>query len=186
MDSAQGQGIRWMGSCLEVKALPETLRLRLGVIVFTLPPLRERREDILPTFRAFLGELARAEGRPVPMLEREAERDLLLDPWPGNLGQLAWAVASAWRSTSGPLLAPMPAGDRAPGGTGALVLPWPEPGTLAEMLESVRHAAAGALLRKAMAGRRDDPAPVARALGLSPRAFARALRDCRISLEDER
>jgi DNA-binding NtrC family response regulator len=120
------------------------------------------------------------------MLEREAEKDLLLDPWPGNLSQLAWAVASAWRSTTGPLLAPMPAGGRAPAGAGPLVLPWPEPGTLAEMLETVRHAAAGALLRKAMAGRRSDPAPVARALGLSPRGFARALREYRISLEEDR
>jgi DNA-binding NtrC family response regulator len=182
LDSAQGQGIRWMGSCRAVDALPERLRLRMGVIVLDLPPLRERREDILPMFRRFLGDLASQDGRPMPMLDRVAEKELLQGAWPGNLSQLAWAVASAWRDTTGPLLAPLPAAS--PQG-GSLVLPWPAPGTLAEMLDSVQHAAAAALLRKAMAGRCADPAPVARALGLSPRGFAQAMREHHLSLEDD-
>jgi len=183
MDSPKGQGIHWVGSCREVQALPERLRLRMGVIVFSVPPLRERREDILPMFRSFLGERARQDGRPVPMLERGVEKDLLQGAWPGNLGQLAWAVASAWRVSQGPLLAPLPAGG--PKAGGALVLPWPEPGTLASMLAAVEQVAAGALLRQALAGRRDDPASVAQALGLSPRGFASVLREHGISLEDE-
>jgi hypothetical protein len=96
---------------------------------------------------------------------------------------LAWAVASALRVSQGPLLAPLPAGG--PKAGGALVLPWPEPGTLASMLAAVEQVAAGALLRQALAGRRDDPASVAQALGLSPRGFARVLREHGISLEDE-
>jgi len=184
MDSARGQGIRWMGSCREALSLPERLRLRMGVIVFTLRPLRERREDILPIFRSFLAELARQDGRPVPMLDREAERGLLQAAWPGNLGQLAWAVASAWRSTRGPLLAPLPADAPRAAGPGAMVLPWPEPGTLAAMLASVQLAAEEALLLQAMAGHRDDPARVASDLGLSPRGLARSLREHRIPLED--
>jgi DNA-binding NtrC family response regulator len=182
MERPQGQGINWMGCCRQAQALPESLRLALGVIVFRLRPLRERREDILPMFRCFLAALARQDGRPAPLLDREGEKELLQGAWPGNLSQLAWAVASAWRDTSGPRLAPLPvaAADR-----GALVLPWPQPGTLAAMLASVQHAAEGALLLKAMAGRRNDPAPVARALGLSPLGFARTLRQHHIPLEDD-
>ena len=182
MDSPLGRGLHWMGGCRDLRALPDLLRLRLGVISLTVPPLRERREDILPMFRCFLDRCARQDGRAVPMVDREAERSLLQADWPGNLGQLAWAVANAWRATSGPVLAPLPPG---PGPGAALVLPWPAPGTLEAMLGEVHRAAEGALVRQALAGRRDGPARVAEALGLSPRRFAGVLRDHGLSLEDE-
>jgi DNA-binding NtrC family response regulator len=183
MDSDLGRGIHWLGSCRELKALPELLRLRLGVIVFTLPPLRERREDILPMFRAFLEARARQDGRPLPGLARGVEKELLQGAWPGNLSQLAWAVAHAWRATTGPVLAPLPT--FGPDSGGALVLPWPAPGTLAAMLASVEQNAAVALLRKAMEGRRHDPAQVAASLGLAPRRLAGILREHHISMEEE-
>jgi len=183
MDSGLGQGIHWLGSCREPRALPELLRLRMGVITFTLPPLRERREDILPMFRAFLDARARQDGRPVPQLARGAEKELLQGAWPGNLGQLSWAVAQAWRATTGPLLAPLPAAG--PDQGGALALPWPEPGTLSAMLATVQRDAEAALLRKALEGRRLDPALVARGLGLAPRRFAAILREHHISMEEE-
>jgi DNA-binding NtrC family response regulator len=185
LDSPDGHGLHWMGSCRDLALLPERLRLRLGVITLALPPLRARREDILPMAHGFLAELAARSGRPSPMLDRDTEKQLLQGSWPGNLSQLAWAVASAWRETSGPFLAPLPIGSWGAGEDGALVLPWPRPGTLAEMLAGVQQGAAGALLRKAIAGHRDDPAPVALALGLSPRGFARALREYHVSLEEE-
>ena len=186
MDGELGRGIHWMGSCRELARLPEPLRERMGVITFTLPPLRERREDLLPMFRAFLDARARQDGRPVPMLERGAEKELLQGAWPGNLGQLAWAVAHAWRATAGPVLAPLPAGWPGPGGSkdGELVLPWPQPGTLAAMLAAVQRDAEAALLRKALEGRRGDPAQVALSLGLAPRRFAGILREHLISLEE--
>ena len=182
MDSGPGQGIHWLGSCRDAGALPEPLRLRMGVIVFTVPPLRERREDILPMFRAFLAARAGREGRPVPMLERGVERGLLQGAWPGNLGQLDWAVAQAWRATSGPLLAPLPS--FGPEAGEALVLPWPAAGTLAEMLAAVEAPATAALVRKALLAHRNDPALAAQSLGLAPRRFAAILREHHIPLEE--
>jgi DNA-binding NtrC family response regulator len=117
------------------------------------------------------------------MLERGVEKELLQAAWPGNLSQLAWAVAHAWRASAGPLLAPIPA--FGPEAGEALVLPWPAPGTLAGMLAAVAASASEALVRKAMEGHREDPAQVARSLGLGPRPFARILREHHISLEDE-
>jgi DNA-binding NtrC family response regulator len=183
MASEPGQGIHWMGSCRDPRALPEALRLRLEVITLRLPALAERREDILPLFRCFLREHARADGRPLPILARGAEKDLLQASWPGNLGQLAWAVASAWRATAGPVLAPLALG--APAGGDGLVLPWPGPGTLASQLAAVQQAASAALLRRALADSAGDPAAAAQVLGLSPRAFGQALREHRISLEND-
>lgn len=182
MESPLGQGIHWMGGCLDPAALPEALRLRLGVLGFGLPPLRARREDILPLFWAFLEGFARQDGRAVPTLERGVEKDLAQRAWPGNLRQLSWTVAQAWRATAGTLLAPLaPEGQE---NRASLLLPWPQPGTLEAMLGDFARAAEGALLLKALEGRRDRPAEVAEGLGLSPRTFARLLREHHISLED--
>jgi len=183
MESPLGQGVRWLGGCREPLALPEALRLRLGVLAFHLPPLRERREDILPCFWSFLETLAREEGRVTPTLERGTEKDLLQRAWPGNLRQLSWTVVQAWRATPATLLAPLP--PEGMEGRGSLVLPWPRKAPLEAMLASVGKAAEGALLLEALAGRRRNPALVAQELGLSMRMLARVLREHHISLEDE-
>jgi DNA-binding NtrC family response regulator len=183
MASPLGRGVRWMGGCLDLRALPEALRVQLGVLTFRLPPLRERREDILPCFWSFLETLARQDGREVPTLERGTEKDLLQRTWHGNLRQLAWTVAQAWRATSSTQLAPLP--PEGLEGRGTLVLGWPQSGTLEAMLGEVGMAARGCLLRKALEGRRANPALLARELGLSMRTLAKALREHHLSLEDE-
>lgn len=183
MDSEAGSRVRWMGACSDPDALAEAVRLRLGVLTLRVPPLRERREDILPLFRAFLEMQARREGRAVPFVEPKVERELLARQWPGNLRQMTWSVAQALGASPGSVLADLPpdSARRA----ASLVLPDPGPGTLEAMLQAVGRSAEGVLLRRALEGRREDPAGVARDLGLSPRAFARALKDHAIPLEDE-
>ena len=183
MESPAGRGVHWMGACLDLDALPEPLRLHLGVLAFRVPPLRERREDILPLFRTFLDAQARRDGRAAPAVERGLERDLLQRAWPGNLRQMAWSINQALGETRGTLLAPLPPDEAQRGG--ALVLALPEPDTLDAMVAAVSRAATGSLLRRALEGRRHDPAAVAAELGLSPRALARALREHAIPLEDE-
>jgi DNA-binding NtrC family response regulator len=53
------------------------------------------------------------------------------------------------------------------------------------MLGAVSRAAEGALLRRALEGGAGDPAALARDLGITPRALARALRDHGIPLEED-
>ncbi len=66
----------------------EDLYYRLNVFEIRLPPLRERREDILPLCDALLEDIGRAIGRPAAGLSRDA-RPLLLDyAWPGNVREL--------------------------------------------------------------------------------------------------
>ena len=64
----------------------QDLYFRLNVMPLTLPPLRERTEDLLPLARAFAAELA---GPNVPLvLAPGAEEALRAWPWPGNVREL--------------------------------------------------------------------------------------------------
>ena len=66
----------------------EDLFYRLNVVRVPIPPLRERREEILPFFERFLMRECARIGRPVPNLSDEAVEHLLLYTWPGNVRQL--------------------------------------------------------------------------------------------------
>jgi transcriptional regulator with GAF, ATPase, and Fis domain len=66
----------------------EDLYYRLNVFAIQLPPLCERREDILPLSQAFLGELAHTLGRPPAGISRDARQLLLNYHWPGNVREL--------------------------------------------------------------------------------------------------
>jgi DNA-binding NtrC family response regulator len=66
----------------------EDLFYRLNVIPLTIPPLRERREDILPLARHFLGEANSTFHKAVKRLATEAESLLLAYGWPGNVREL--------------------------------------------------------------------------------------------------
>lgn len=68
------------------------LYFRLSPFVITLPPLRERREDIAPLAQHFLNRFSRAS----PMtLTAEAQRMLLAYDWPGNVRELRNAMERA-------------------------------------------------------------------------------------------
>jgi len=73
----------------------EDLYYRLHVFEIRLPPLRERREDILPLTEVFLAEVGPAIGRPAPGISREARELLLAYPWPGNVRELRNALERA-------------------------------------------------------------------------------------------
>jgi two-component system repressor protein LuxO len=61
---------------------------RLHVLPIHLPPLRERRDDILPLARVFLDRFTAEEGRNFMGFDPEAEDILLAYAWPGNIRQL--------------------------------------------------------------------------------------------------
>ena len=73
----------------------EDLLYRLTVIVFQLPPLRERSEDILRLARRFLVFFARSAHRPAQELSSAAEAALLAYSWPGNIRELRNTIERA-------------------------------------------------------------------------------------------
>lgn len=66
----------------------QDLLYRLNVIEITLPPLRERHEDILPLATALLSGFAAAANVPAHELSPAARNLLLTYPWPGNVREL--------------------------------------------------------------------------------------------------
>ena len=73
----------------------EDLYHRLNVIPLTLPPLRDRREDIPLLARHFVLKSCRNNNLPPRTLTRDAVRVLMNHPWPGNIRQLENAIEHA-------------------------------------------------------------------------------------------
>src|SRR5262249_24389374 len=69
-------------------AFREDLFYRLNWFAIHLPPLRERRDDILPLSEAFLAEIGRGLGRPPSGIARDARDKLTAYHWPGNVREL--------------------------------------------------------------------------------------------------
>ncbi len=61
---------------------------RLNVVTITLPPLNERREDIVPLFEHFLLDAAVRYERPVPLITDRQRAELMQRDWPGNVREL--------------------------------------------------------------------------------------------------
>jgi two-component system nitrogen regulation response regulator NtrX len=66
----------------------EDLFYRLNVVPFSVPPLRERKQDIPPLVREFLREFGRQYGRPRMEISEEALEVLAQHSWPGNVREL--------------------------------------------------------------------------------------------------
>ncbi len=77
---------------------------RLAVFPVRIPPLRERREDVLPLARALLADIAAELGRPILRLDEDAERALAAAAWPGNIRQLRNVLERAAILGDGPVL----------------------------------------------------------------------------------
>ncbi|MCY1047152.1 sigma-54-dependent Fis family transcriptional regulator [Corallococcus sp. bb12-1] len=80
----------------------QDLFYRLRVIELRIPPLRERKEDILPLARMLLAEAGERLGRRVSSLSPDAADQLLRYPWPGNVRELGNAIERAVVLCEGP------------------------------------------------------------------------------------
>lgn len=144
----------------------EDLYFRLSVITLTLPPLRERGDDLMLIVDALLKELAEHHDLPVPDITPQARRSLLDYHWPGNVRELRNAVERALLlSAPGKLdpreLRPQSETIARQGGP----IPFPA------RLDDITVAAANAMLGLANGNRSE----AARRLGISRRRLRRLL-----------
>jgi two-component system response regulator PilR (NtrC family) len=77
------------------KTFREDLYYRINVIPVEIPPLRDRREDILPLATHFLGRFRERMNKPVSRIAQAAAAALEQYNWPGNVRELENLVERA-------------------------------------------------------------------------------------------
>jgi len=149
----------------------EDLYYRLNVFAIHLPPLRDRRDDVLLLSEAFVTEIGRSLGRPPAGISREARQALLDYHWPGNVRELHNVLERAAILCDGGLIAAEHLALRPPS-TPAVPIspvvssspPAPQPADAAPGdLRSVERA----MIEKAMKDAHSNKSEAARALGLT-------------------
>ena len=138
----------------------EDLFYRLNVVELNIPPLRERREDILPLASQFIAELTQGRARFAPSVADCLQRYA----WPGNVRELRNAMERAALLSRGELILPehLPARVRPAEKESSAVEPLDE-----ERLEEIERQAVVQALHKHNFNRTET----AKALGISRRAL---------------
>jgi Nif-specific regulatory protein len=80
---------------VEAGRFRKDLYFRLNVLNIGLPPLRERREDIILLANYFVDRMKDELGKRIEGISPDAERTLIAYPWPGNVRELQNEVARA-------------------------------------------------------------------------------------------
>jgi DNA-binding NtrC family response regulator len=124
-----GQPLRKLAS---TGALRSDLANRLTAIRFTLPPLRERREDILLLADLFAQRFSTTHGKPIRGLGPQTLPRLIQHTWPGNVRELESVICSAAIACQGQWIRPIDlpaltvAPRSVPASTGQLRSPTPD------------------------------------------------------------
>jgi DNA-binding NtrC family response regulator len=82
----------------------QDLYYRLAIISIFIPPLRQRKEDILPLVEFFIDHYNRTFRKAIRGVTEEARRLLLTHDWPGNVRELKNAIERAMILDEGPEL----------------------------------------------------------------------------------
>jgi len=95
---------RDLEAMVETNEFRQDLYYRLRVVEITLPPLRERREDIPKLVRYFLDKYGRREGLEGVRISQEALQKLMRHPFPGNVRELENMIEGALALTLDPVI----------------------------------------------------------------------------------
>jgi DNA-binding NtrC family response regulator len=141
----------------------QDLLFRLNTIEIRVPPLRDRREDIMPLANHFLRQVTQRYRKQISGLDETAREQLLRHSFPGNVRELDHVIERAVLMTGGPQIKASDLGLTTAAGDSR---------SLEEMsLEEVEAF----LIKKALARNDGNARKAAEALGLSRSAFYRRL-----------
>jgi Nif-specific regulatory protein len=165
---------RNLDELIRARGFREDLYHRLNVISVTLPPLRERREDIPGLAGQFLQRFSQEAKKTFTGIRNDALVRLLAYSWPGNVRELANVVERAVVLGSGPEIIPEDLPSRILLGAATT-----KPDGLAyrEAVNVFRRD----LVRRAIAQSGGNHAAAARALGLHEKYLSRLIRSLRIA-----
>jgi len=84
-----------LDEAIRERTFREDLYYRLNVISFTMPPLRDRKDDIPLLAEHFLLRFSQETNRHIDQISREAMDEMMLYEWPGNVRELENAIERA-------------------------------------------------------------------------------------------
>jgi two-component system response regulator AtoC len=164
-----------IGKLVESGEFREDLFYRLNVVRITLPPLRERVEDIALLANAFLKELAEENGKPIHEISHEVMRAFSDHRWPGNVRELRTAIEHGVVMSNGSriTLRHLPSVFRNGSSSNGTVHPTEENSNqdLFDLASAERQ-----LISKALAHTRGNKTEAAKLLGISRRTLQRKLK----------
>jgi two-component system, NtrC family, response regulator AtoC len=156
----------------------DDLYFRLNVVRITMPPLRERKEDIPILVQGFLRHFCKANDKPLVDLTPDAMDALLTYEWPGNVRELRTAIEHGVVMATGPKITlrdlPMAvrqsAGAKFPGGGSAQA--FGEKTSPLDLHETERK-----LIAQALAATNGNVTAAAKELGISRRTLHRKINE---------
>jgi len=86
---------RDINKLIQEKAFREDLFYRLSVVTIDIPPLRERREDIMLLAEYFLNHYSNVYGKDIKYIASDVKNILLQHDWPGNIRELKNCIERA-------------------------------------------------------------------------------------------
>lgn len=149
------------------------LYYRLNVIPINLPPLRERREDILPLANHILAQLSAKYDKIDKTLNQDAIERLMAYPWPGNVREMENVLERAFLFSQDSAISEvrLPQIDS--------IAPTGHEQALDQPLKEAKRCAAeqveSLILKQALARFRGNVSEVAKSLGVTPRAVHQKL-----------
>ncbi|HET7288801.1 MAG TPA: sigma-54 dependent transcriptional regulator [Thermodesulfobacteriota bacterium] len=148
------------------------LYYRLNVLPVTIPPLRERKEDVPPLVRYFIAKHNRRLNRRITDATPEAMSEIMSYDWPGNVRELENAVERAMILSDSEYIQKIDIGATLP-------KRGPSPESWIETLtyEEARHRIEKSYIEKALAESRGNRTKAARILGISRRSLLYKLKE---------
>jgi two-component system, NtrC family, response regulator AtoC len=161
----------------------DDLYFRLNVVKITMPPLRERKEDIPLLVRAFLRHFSKTNEKPLLDLTADAMNTLLAYDWPGNVRELRTAIEHGVVMATGSKvsLRDLPAAvRRATPAAGVRVRSFDENASPLDL-----HATEKRLITQALAATKGNITAAAKKLGISRRTLHRKINEMKSATEAE-
>ena len=160
----------------------DDLYFRLNVVRITMPPLRERKEDIPILVRGFLRHFCKANDKPLIDLTPDAMDALLTYDWPGNVRELRTAIEHGVVMATGPKITlrdlPMAVRqavrEKLPGGVSAQA--FGEKTSPLDLRETERK-----LIAQALAATNGNVTAAAKKLGISRRTLHRKINEMNLA-----
>ena len=91
-------------SAVQKKNFRADLYYRLNALAITIPPLRERKEDIFPIVNHFIAQEPFTAGTAAVSLDEEAAAAFLQYHWPGNTREVESVIEELLHTAEGPVL----------------------------------------------------------------------------------